>query len=675
MKSILIFAGTTEGRKLAELLGEAQIPHTVCVATEYGEIVLKENPFMTVKQGRMSKEEMKIWMESGMFAAVVDATHPYADVVTEHIREAICGLEIPYFRLQRTIKTIREEGEIHYFSSQKECAEALHNTEGNILLTTGSKELSLYCKEESLKRRLFVRVLPGMESLSICAECGLSGKQIIAMQGPFTEELNEALIHQFQIQHLVTKVSGTVGGYPQKIMAAKRAGISCFVIGHEASVPGMSFVEVCSALEQICNTSILKKGRFSISLVGIGVGNPAFLTQKGERRIREAEILLGAERMIAPYSPRIEKKPYYRAPEIIPYLKELQNEILEEMQVTILFSGDTGFYSGASHLYSELQKAMEEKQIEATLELIPGISSVSYLASRIGVNYQDAKIVSIHGKKEYHLIEKIRTNEKIFLLVSGVQDVQKLGKLLQENRLEHCKVIIGYQLSYSEEEICVLSAKQCEQREKEGLYLCFVYNPQTELKSVTHGLSDAMFYRENVPMTKEEIREAVISKMQLYEGAVVADIGCGSGSIAVEIARLSDSIHVYGIEKKKEAVELSKKNKEKFQIENLDILEGEASEVLQNLGKMTHAFIGGSGGRLRNILQKLYENNEEMQVVMTAVTVETFCKIQEISNYFPIKKAELVQLQVSRGKKLGAYHLMQAENPVWIYAFQFAGRK
>ena len=115
MKSILIFAGTTEGRKLAELLGEAQIPHTVCVATEYGEIVLKENPFMTVKQGRMSKEEMKIWMESGMFAAVVDATHPYADVVTEHIREAICGLEIPYFRLQRTIKTIQEGGKYIIF--------------------------------------------------------------------------------------------------------------------------------------------------------------------------------------------------------------------------------------------------------------------------------------------------------------------------------------------------------------------------------------------------------------------------------------------------------------------------------------------------------------------------------------------------------------------------------
>ena len=137
MKEILIFAGTTEGRALSEALTDAGIAHTVCVATEYGEIVLKENPLVSIHRGRMDQEEIRHFVEKGNFLAVVDATHPYATVVTQNIKAAMKDLSIPYLRLKREREEGRIEG-VRYFEDHEACAEALCQTVGNILLTTGS---------------------------------------------------------------------------------------------------------------------------------------------------------------------------------------------------------------------------------------------------------------------------------------------------------------------------------------------------------------------------------------------------------------------------------------------------------------------------------------------------------------------------------------------------------
>ena len=110
MKEILIFAGTTEGRALSEALTDAGIAHTVCVATEYGEIVLKENPLVSIHRGRMDQEEIRHFVEKGNFLAVVDATHPYATVVTQNIKAAMKDLSIPYLRLKREWEEGRIEG-------------------------------------------------------------------------------------------------------------------------------------------------------------------------------------------------------------------------------------------------------------------------------------------------------------------------------------------------------------------------------------------------------------------------------------------------------------------------------------------------------------------------------------------------------------------------------------
>lgn len=689
MKEILIFAGTTEGRKLSECLSKADILHTVCVATEYGEIVLTENACAHVHRGRMDVEEMSAFISDGQFSAVVDATHPYAQVVTENIRNAMKGMDIPYIRLKRETDDSYDYDKTRSFECNEDCAEALLQINGNILLTTGSKELSVYCGYESLKDRLYVRVLPGLESLNLCNENGIMGKHILALQGPFTVDMNEAMLRQYDISCLVTKKSGRAGGYIEKLEAAKRLDIPVYVVeranveenasntrntnGGDNRGKAYSFRETCELLNNICHKQINAQNKLNITLAGVGMGSQASLTKEVEQAIKEADIILGAKRMIDIYEPRLEKKPYYMAGDIIPYLKKLQGNdtFYEDKNVVILFSGDSGFYSGCQSLYRSLRAETESGALDADISIMPGISSIAYLAACTGESYQDAEICSIHGRKQANLADIIRHNSKTFMLMSGVNDVNSLGQLLLDAGLNQCIVITGYELSYENQEIMALTPIECVELKKEGLYTCLIKNPNAGDRRLTHGKADSEFIRDKVPMTKEEVREVSICKLRLTDKALVYDIGSGTGSIAMEMAGLSPDLKVYAIERKPEAVALIKKNKEKFKLDNIEVIEAEAPEGLDELPKPTHVFIGGSGGNLNEILNTLYSMNDSMRIVITAVSLETIAQIKEILSAYPIANEDIVELQVNRSKVIGKYHMMQAENPVWICSFDF----
>lgn len=674
MSEILIFAGTTEGRVLSEHLSGAGIRHTVCVATEYGEKVLKDGPEVTVHRGRLGCDEMEMLMRGGAFAAVVDATHPYAESVTENIRMAAERTGIRYFRLRRGNDPETDESQTTFFDTHGECEKALERISGNILLTTGSKELSRYCVSDGLKKRLYVRVLPGMESIAACLSCGIEEKQILAMQGPFSAELNEALIRQFQISCLVTKKSGRLGGYREKLEAAKQAGIPVFVICPPEEKDGISFREVCQKLEILCGKKILSGGRLHITLAGIGMGSGESMTGEVRNAIRRADILLGAERMIAPYKPRLEKRAIYHAEEIIRYLKQENGQWADakDREVVILFSGDTGFYSGCRSVYEALEKEIRAGNLNGELFVLPGISAVSCLASRIGESYQDAVILSMHGKELPEVGYRVRHAKKTFLLMSGPEDMRKLGETLLSEGLGFCEIAAGYQLSMQDEELLFLRPEECINITKKGLYTCLIRNPEAELQRVTHGQPDSGFLRDKVPMTKEEVREVSICKLRLTDHAVVYDVGSGTGSVAAEIAGLSPNMQVFALERKPEAVRLICANKEKYHLFNLTVVEAEAPDGLADLPVPTHVFIGGSGGKMREILSALYKKNNTMRIVVNAISVETVSEMQKMLVEFPVEDEEIVQIQASRAKKAGSYHLMQAENPVWIFSFRFA---
>ena len=709
MKKIVIFAGTTEGRRLSEILADAGIAHTVCVATEYGEIVMREQtkgieaaetkgqPLVSLHRGRMDRQQMEEFLRNEGYEIVVDATHPYARVVTENIQSAVNTLrtteretQFPiYLRLEREISETPEAEDpavgIRYFESNADCAKALENTEGNILLTTGSKELATYCASGRLHDRLYVRILPGRESLELCMEQGIKGRQILALQGPFSTEMNAAILKQYDIRHMVTKNSGRTGGYQEKLEAAKMLGIPVYVIQPARKAwDTYSFAGICEKLEQLCDCKLSGQGSMEICLAGIGMGSKDGQTQEVQYAIETADILLGAERMIERYSAKIEKRPYYMTEQILPYLEQLQENGItaqkDPLQVTVLFSGDTGFYSGCRKLYMALQEAVATGTLNAGVRILPGISSVVSLAARVGESYEDAVILSMHGKKLNRLLATVESHEKVFLLTSGSEDIRKIGRLLAEAGMTDCEVIVGYQMSYPEESTRILTPGQCEEITEEGLYTCLIRNPHWQPERLTHGRADICFLRDDsenegklrrTPMTKEEVREVSICKLHLTQNAVVYDIGSGTGSVAIEIAGVPGRVQVYAIERKPEAVELLRKNRAHFHMDNIQIIEAPAPEGLEELPVPTHAFIGGSGGRLMDILRVLYRKNPHMRIVINAISMETIAELKEVLDTFPVEEEEILQMQVSRVKKLLSYHLPQAENPVWICSFTF----
>ena len=238
---VVVFSGTTEGRTLSYTLADRGIPVEVCVATEYGKIDQGEYPGVTIRAGRLTEAEMAALLDRSTLC--VDATHPYATQVTANIRRATQRAGAVYKRLLRPASPLSEG--CWTAGDAAEAVRLLKDTRGNILLTTGAKELTAFAPLGT--QRLFARVLPLDSSLTACREAGIAPARIIAMQGPFGTELNVALLHQFAIRYLVTKDGGSPGGFAEKCAAARACGVQLVVLRRppEDGEPYEQILEFC----------------------------------------------------------------------------------------------------------------------------------------------------------------------------------------------------------------------------------------------------------------------------------------------------------------------------------------------------------------------------------------------------------------------------------------------
>lgn len=397
-----------------------------------------------------------------------------------------------------------------------------------------------------------------------------------------------------------------------------------------------------------------------IYLIGIGMGTVETLTSEARCAIEKADIIVGAERMTAPFEAMgMNCVREYRPQEV----KKLLEACRDYHICAIVLSGDTGFYSGARRLAEVLDGTGE-------IHWIPGISSVAYLASRLGTSWEDAALVSAHGRWQ-NIIYTIDHNRKTFILVDR-KTGERLCSKLQYYGMTEVILYIGSLLTYDNERIVKKTAEDLRPEDFQEMAVVMAENPHPDMSACPHR-KDAEFIRaegdEHVPMTKEAVRTASIAALQLTEDAVLYDVGAGTGSISIEAAGMAGNIHVYAIEKSPHACRLIEKNRRKFRADQVEIIQGTAPEVMEQVKDLktpTHVFIGGSSGNLRDILLYVKQKNPNIRVVINAISLETLSEVMEAVKEGILPEPEIQQIVPSSARRLGVYHMMKGHNPVYI---------
>lgn len=650
MYRVIVFAGTTEGNEVSRFLAEHGISTCVCVATEYGSRSHQESESLHVKAGRMTQEEMEAFFRDEDPELVLDATHPYAAEVTENISQACKVVQIPYQRVLRRAQQCSENA--IYAESTEAAVQILAGTKGNILLTTGSKELAQFTKLPDYQERLYARVLSLPGVIQTCRELGFEGKHLIAMQGPFSKEMNTATLRQYDCQYLVTKDTGHAGGFLEKIEAAQECKVTPVIIGRPTKEEGLTVLE--------CRAMLAKRfsltGKPKITLLGIGMGSRETLTVEGAQELEAAELLIGASRMVDSV-----KMAYhdtyceYRSEAILKYIQAHP----EYERIVIVLSGDVGFYSGAGKLLELFKDA----------KVVCGISSVVYFMAKIGLSWEDAVLTSVHGRS-CNLVTLIKQNQKVFSILGTEDGVSELAKKLVYYGMGDVLLYVGENLSYETERITAGKASDLTGFRGSALCVICAYHPDPEAKYATHGMKDEAFLRGKAPMTKSEVRALSLAKLQLKADSVCYDVGAGTGSVAIEMALRASQGTVYAIEKKDEAADLIEENKRRFATDHLQLIRGTAPQALETLPAPTHAFIGGSSGNLQQILEVLLQKNPNVRIVINCITLETVTEALTCIRQFQFAESEIVQIGAAKAKELGRYHMMMGENPIYIITCQ-----
>ncbi len=385
-----------------------------------------------------------------------------------------------------------------------------------------------------------------------------------------------------------------------------------------------------------------------INIIGMGMSEKT-LTAEALALINEADILIGAKRLINEFSEL--NKPSYNA--------YLSNDILEIIEntdaekIAILVSGDVGFYSAAEKLTETLK--------DYSPNLIAGISSVSYFFAKCSLPWKDANLISCHGL-DTNIVSSVRRNRFTFALTG--KNIPELQKELVKFGFGDLKLWIGENLGSDEESIQESIISDLEGKEFSSLTVLIIENPDFDSRIRT-GIPDEEFIRGKVPMTKSEVRAVCLSKLALSPTDIAYDIGCGTGSVTIEMAFSAYDGKVYAFDKNEEAIALLEQNCQKFHLDNVEALCGLAPECLKDLPVPDVAFIGGSSGNMDEIVRYLYGINDKIRFVITAVTIETAMSGLESLKNLGIC-GDIVQVAVSKGRQIGDLHMLMAQNPIFI---------
>ncbi len=402
--------------------------------------------------------------------------------------------------------------------------------------------------------------------------------------------------------------------------------------------------------------------RKEISIIGCGMGTPESLTQQAAAVLKKAQLVFGPERLVKTLAGEKQRTiSGYHVTELMHLL-----ETCREEQIAVLVSGDSGFYSAAA-LYAE--QLAETKEIY-TLRICPGISSLSYLSAKTAQPWGDAVIYSIHGRAQNYYASLCAEEKFVLLGGNGFSEVlQELARL----GYGKSEVWIGEKLGSAEERIQHGTVTELLKTQTDPLSLMLVRPDGDGVRPRQFGIADDAFVRGDVPITKSEVRAVVMSRLAVGRRDVVYDIGAGTGSVSVECSIAAAYGTVFAIEQNAEALQLLEKNKERFLCRNLQIVSGMAPEALRELPAPEKAFVGGSKGKMQEILKTLLQKNPKIHAVINVTALETLQETLQALKKLEYGEPEIAQIAVSRAVTRGRYHMMEGLNPVYIITVDGSG--
>ena len=392
----------------------------------------------------------------------------------------------------------------------------------------------------------------------------------------------------------------------------------------------------------------------NVTLIGMGSGQPENLTLQGLAALRQADLILGARRLLAvlPAGCTENRAAAYRPDEVAELLQTSGAE-----NAVLVYSGDTGFYSGASSMMEKLEA------LGVRARVLPGLSSIQLLAAALGRPWQEWNLVSAHGRTCDPVAECMQ-GRPTFFLTGGSEDPATLCAQLAAEGFGDVQGVVGQCLGTPEEKLFRGSVKELAAGRFNSLSVLLVEAVEG-LPRRAPGLPDEAFERGDVPMTKQEVRAAVLAKLAVRPEDILWDVGAGTGSVSVELALAAPRGRVYAVECRPEGCALIKANREKFRTRNLVLVEGLAPAALSDLPAPDAVFIGGSKGSLAAIVDAALDKNPDARICVSAIALETLSAAVAALTAKG-RTVQVSQIAVSRARAVGGLHLMMAQNPIYL---------
>lgn len=395
-----------------------------------------------------------------------------------------------------------------------------------------------------------------------------------------------------------------------------------------------------------------------VTLIGMGSGTPELLTAQGLAALQSADLIIGAKRLLEhlPAGCTENRKALYKPEDILSCLSEFP-----AANAALLYSGDTGFYSGASKLLPML------RAFGISARVLPGVSSVQLLSAAIGRPWQDWKLVSAHGCACDPVAECLTAEGRpVFFLTGGTETPATLCGKLADAGLGDAHAIAGENLGTPQEHLAFGTAQTLAANAFAPLSVLLIEHTVLPARRAP-GFPDDAFIRGEVPMTKQEVRAAALAKLAVRPTDTLWDVGAGTGSVSVELALAAPRGQVYAVECAPDACALIHQNREKFHAYNLSLIEGAAPQVLADLPAPDAVFIGGTKGSMAEVVDAALAKNPNARLCISAIALETLsAAIAALAAHG--QTAEVTQLAVSRTRPVGKLHLLMANNPIFLIA-------